>query len=77
MLGHLIIYGLLESFDNVGIVTLILYCVLTMKIDYIGSNDVQKSDKKILDKKEITNLRGRSSRRPRPGFSDSFSNIGN
>lgn len=45
---------------------------------YIGRNDVHKSDRKNLEKKESTNLlRGSTGRRPRPGFSDSFSNIGN
>jgi len=43
---------------------------------YIGRNDVHKLDRKHLEKKESTNLRGRG-RQQRPGFSDSFSNIGN
>lgn len=48
-------------------------CMLIIKIDYIDSYDGHKSDRKQIDK-ENSSLR---SRRPRPGFSDSFSSIGN
>ncbi|KAK7245740.1 hypothetical protein RIF29_40589 [Crotalaria pallida] len=43
------------------------------KEDYICSNDDHKSEKKQPPKKHISALRGR---RPRTGFSDSFSTIG-
>lgn len=44
------------------------------KEDYIGSNGVHKIEKKQIVEKEKSLFKGR---RPRPGFSDSFSSIGN
>ncbi|KAG5104912.1 hypothetical protein JHK82_041882 [Glycine max] len=54
-----------------------IYCVtlfgfLLTKEDYIGSNGVHKLERKQIAERERSVFRGR---RPRPGFSDSFSSV--
>lgn len=50
--------------------------------DYVGSNGVHKLERKQIAERERKQIAGRDrsvfrGRRPRPGFSDSFSSVGN